>query len=500
MRVLLDTNIIIHREASKIKNQDIGTLFKWLDRGHYIKVIHNLTVSEILKNSNSDTVSAFKVKLQSYEIIENSSPMSEQVLKVSQQIDTNENDKIDTQILNEVFSNRVDSLITEDKKIHKKADLLEISEKVFTIDEFLEKIYSEHPELVDYKVLNVQKIQFAKIDLNDTFFQSLKDDYEGFDNWFLRKYDDEAYITVNSNNGRLLSFLYLKVEGTDENYLDIVPQFQPKKRLKVGTFKVISNGFRLGERFLKIIFDNALKNKVDEIYVTIYDKRDEQKRLISLMEKWGFTFWGKKAAENVYVRTFIPSFSVNCIRESYPYISKSQDSFIVPIYPEYHTELLPDSILNTESPKDFIEDSPHRNGIAKVYVSRAIAPHPKKGDILIFYRTGGYFKSVVTTVGVVSDIRESFSSESEFVDYCLSGSVFSENSLKEMWNYSTRRPFVVNFLYVYSFPKRVTMERLIELEILHGINDAPRGFRKISKAQFETILEETKSEGSFVVD
>ncbi len=500
MKVLLDTNIIIHREASKIKNQDIGTLFKWLDRGHYTKVIHNLTISEILKNSNPDIVSAFKVKLQNYETIQNSSPISEQVSYVSQQIDTTENDKIDSQILNEVFSNRVDCLITEDKKIHKKAALLEISEKVFTIDSFLEKIYSEHPELVDYKVLNVQKIQFAKIDLNDSFFQSLKDDYKGFDKWFLRKYDDEAYITVNSNNGRLLSFLYLKIEGTDENYADIFPQFQPKKRLKIGTFKVISNGLRLGERFLKIIFDNALKNKVDEIYVTIYDKRDEQKRLISLMERWGFSYWGKKGDENVYVRSFSPSFSVDRIRENYPFLSKSQDIFIVPIYPNYHTELLPDSILNTESPKDFIEDSPHRNGISKVYVSRAFEPHPKKGDILIFYRTGGYFKSVITTIGIVSDIKESFSSESEFVNYCLRGSVFSEHSLKDMWNYSPRTPFVVNFLYVYSFPKRINMEKLIELGIFHGINDAPRGFRKISKAQFETILKETKSESCFVIN
>ena len=59
--------------------------------------------------------------------------------------------------------------------------------------------------------------------------------------------------------------------------------FSPKKRLKIGTFKVISNGLRLGERFVKIIFDNALKNHVQEIYVTIYDKRSEQKRLIELL-------------------------------------------------------------------------------------------------------------------------------------------------------------------------------------------------------------------------
>lgn len=415
MKVLLDTNIVIHRETNHIINQDIGTLFRWLDKTHCEKIIHCRTVQEIEKNSNDSTVSAFQVKMQNYEIIENPAPMADEVLAVSNKIDTTVNDKTDSILLNEVFKNRVDALITEDKKIHKKAEMLAIKDKVFTIDSFLEKIYEEHPDLVDYKVLNVQKIQFGKIDLSDPFFQTLKDDYTGFEKWFLRKFDDEAYITINSNNGKLLSFLYLKVEDETENYSDIQPVFSPKKRLKVGTFKVISNGFRLGERFLKIIFDNALKNKVQEIYVTIFDKRDEQKRLISLMEKWGFSYWGKKGEENVYVRDFTPAFMESDINKTYPYISRNKDIFIVPI--------------------------------------------------------------------------------------CLRGSVFPERKLRDMWNYNShRKPFVVNFLYVYSFPQRINMEKLINLGIFNGINDAPRGFRKITKEQFNMILKETKSESGFIVD
>lgn len=127
---------------------------------------------------------------------------------------------------------------------------LNIADKVFTIDSFLERVFTEHPELVDYKVLNVQKLKFGRINLNDSFFGSLKEDYSGFDKWFIKKYDDEAYITVNSNNGMLLSFLYLKIEDKNENYSNIMPTFLPKKRLKIGTFKVINNGFRLEERFL----------------------------------------------------------------------------------------------------------------------------------------------------------------------------------------------------------------------------------------------------------
>jgi len=304
MKALLDTNIIIHREASKVINQDIGILYRWLERAKYTKCVHSLSIAEIEKYQNQQTVETFQIKLDSYEKIEIPSPLQEEVKAISNKRDVNQNDINDTLLLNEVFIGRVDILVTEDKKIHKKATELGIEDKVFTIDSFLEKTFAEHPELVNYKVLNVQKLKFGRINLADDFFDSLKEDYIGFDRWFIKKFDDEAYITVNSNNGLLLSFLYLKVEEKGENYYDISPIFAPKKRLKVGTFQVINNGFRLGERFMKIIFDNALKNKVDEIYVTIFDKRDEQKRLIDLLEQWGFTLWGKKNDELVYVRNF----------------------------------------------------------------------------------------------------------------------------------------------------------------------------------------------------
>lgn len=500
MKALLDTNIIIHREASRVINQDVGILYRWLERAKYTKCVHSLTISEIEKYKNKQVVSTFQIKLDSYEQIEIPSPLQAEVKAVSEKIDVNENDKNDTQLLNEVFVGRVDILITEDKKIRKKAKELGIDDKVFTIDSFLEKTFAEHPDLVNYKVLNVQKLKFGRINLNDDFFTSLKEDYAGFDKWFIKKFDEEAYITINSNNGLLLSFLYLKVEDTDENYIDITPSFASKRRLKVGTFKVINNGFRLGERFMKIIFDNALKNKVDEIYVTIFDKRDEQKRLIDLLEQWGFIFWGTKNNELVYIRDFSKKVNENNLKQTYPYISQNKDCFIVPIYPDYHTELLPDSILNTESPEEFIEDFPHRNGINKVYVSRALEPHPNKGDILVFYRTGGYFKSVVSTIGVVQEVKYNFVDEDDFILYCRKSSVFPEDQLRAMWRYQETKPFVVRFLYIYSFPHRVNMKELIDLQVLNGVNDAPRGFKQITHEQFNNILDATKSDKTFIVD
>lgn len=499
MKALLDTNIIIHREANKIVSQDIGILYRWLERGQYTKCIHSVTIDEIKKNPNTETVNTFLVKMENYEVIKIPSPLQPEVKLVSDKTDTSDNDINDSLLLNEVLVGRVDMMITEDKKIHRKATELYIQDKVFTIDSFLEKVFAEHPELVDYKVLNVQKLKFGRIDLNDSFFDSLKEDYEGFEKWFIKKYDDEVYITINSNNGMLLSFLYLKIEDKTENYSNINPTLPSKKRLKIGTFKVINNGFRLGERFLKIIFDNALKNKVEEIYVTIFNKREEQKRLISLLEQWGFVYWGTKGAEMVYVRDFTPAVDIAHLKYTYPYVSMSRDAYIVPIYPDYHTELFPDSILNTESPEEFVEDFPHRNCIGKVYVSRALEPHPKSGDILIFYRTGGYYKSVVTTMGVVQELRYNFTDENDFILYCRKSSVYPENKLREMWRYSRKKPFAIRFLYTYSFPHRINMKELIDLNVLSGVNDVPRGFKPITKDQLVLILKATKSDDSFII-
>lgn len=502
MKALLDTNIIIHREAgSNGINQDIGILFRWLDKMKYVKCIHPLTLDEIQKNPNKQTVKTFDIKMASYETLPSTAPLDNALTSISNS-DLTVNDRIDTALLNELYSDRVDILISEDKKIHQKAIQLNIADKVFTINSFLEKIASENPDLIDYKVLSVKQKLFADVNIEDPFFDSFKEDYPGFDKWFKKKANDKVYVTSNKLNNLILSFLFLKVETTDEVYSDIYPVFKPKKRLKIGTFKVVSNGVRLGERFLKIVFDNALANKVDEIYVTIFPKREEQLRLIDLFLEWGFTEWGKKDnGELVFVRNFSKQFNNNNPKLTFPYISKDSRFFIVPIYPEYHTELFPDSILRTESPFDFEDSEPYRNAIRKVYVSRSFDRNIKKGDILVFYRTGGIYKGVVTTICIAEDIVTSFKDENDFVNACLKRSVFSEEGLRNQWRYNTKnRPFIVSMLYTYSFPKRVNLKTLIENEIIADISDVPRGFKEISVNQFETILKLTETDESFIVN
>src|SRR5665647_28767 len=184
MKVLLDTNIIIHREASKVVNQDIGILFNWIDKLKYSKYIHPATVEELNRNLDPSTVATMAIKIGSYNLIRNLAPTNDALEQVSKQIDTAPNDANDTKILNEVFCDRVDILISEDKKIHTKAQLLGIADRVFKIDQFLEKVTAENPDLVDYKILAVKKVDFAQVNLQDTFFDSFREDYAGFDKWF----------------------------------------------------------------------------------------------------------------------------------------------------------------------------------------------------------------------------------------------------------------------------------------------------------------------------
>jgi hypothetical protein len=509
MRVLIDTNIIIHREANRIINEDIGFLFNWLDRLGYEKCVHPLSIEEISTHQDEQVVNTMKIKITNYNLLRTESPDDELIQQIRES-DKTKNDFIDTSIVKEVYNKRVDYLITEDRGIHRKAEILGCSERIFKIDAFLEKCIAENPALKDYKVLAAKKAYIGNINIKDPFFDSFKEDYKEFETWFNKKSDAESYVCIT--DGSVKAFLYIKVEDKDENYSDITPLFAPKKRLKIGTFKVVSTGYKLGERFLKIIFDNAIANQVDEIYVTIFDKREEQQRLVLLLEDWGFKLWGTKKTgngiENVYVRDFKKKVLENP-RESFPYINRNARVFLNPIWEKYHTELFPDSYLNNESPHHFVENEPHRNALKKVYISRSYFSELISGDIILFYRTGGYHKSVISTIGVVENVIKDIKNESDFIRLCRKRSVFDDDELKEWWNYNPykkpihkiRRPFIVNFLYIDTFPMpKVNMKRLIEIGIIPSVNDAPRGFVQIENSKFEIFLKEAKANESYFVD
>lgn len=503
MRALLDTNILIHREAQLAVRQDIGLLFNWLDRLGYNKVVHPLSIAEISRHEDPRVRRSFDAKLASYNALRAPAPLAPEVAKMAADVDRNDNDRIDTLLINELFLDRVDLLISEDRGIHRKARALAIDHRVFTIDAFLEKAVAENPELVDYRVLSVRKAVFGLVNVRSLFFDSFRADYPGFNRWFARKTDEPVYVCYEAAD--LVAFLYLKVEDERESYADIFPQFTPARRLKIGTFKVDLNGLKLGERFLKIAFDNAIAQRVDEIYVTIFENSAERERLVRLLEDFGFRRHGQKTGANgpelVLVRDMRPSFNGEDPKLTFPYVCRAGRQFLVPIYPQYHTELFPDSILRTESPADFVEHNPHRNALRKVYVSRSHFRDLHTGDVIVFYRTGGYHRGVVTTLGIIDRVYLDITTEAQFIELSRKRSVFTDAQLREHWRYrSSPRPFLVEFLYVYSLPQRPNLAALIAHDVISDIASAPRGFQEITHAQFETIVELSGADARLIVD
>lgn len=505
MKALLDTNIIIHRENTKVSNYGIGLLFYWLDKLNYEKCIHPYSLVELRKFQDDNMQSLYDAKLSAYTELQTIAKQSAD-FKLKLPEEKSQNDKIDNQLLYEVYCNRVDILITEDKQLREKSKLFSLRSRVLSINDFISICTAENPELISYKMLAVKKEYFGNIDVKNSFFDTFRFAYSGFNDWFERKSNEEAYV-CRTEKSDILGFLYIKTEYENENYSDIFPVFTPKKRLKIGTFKIETSGFRLGERFIKIIFDNALERNVDEIYVTLFEDRPELKALEDLLTVWGFSRYGIKQSKGKEEAVFIKKLKVYdsqlSVKQNYPNILlKNRQKFILPIYAKYHTSLLPDSKLNTENEIDFLGKEPHRYALQKVYISWSPERDIHSGDLILFYRiaeTEGRkkYESVLSTIGMVDSIKCNFKNKEEFLETCQNRSVFSKSELDSFWNYHSKSLLVLRFIFVKSLTKRLTLEYLWNCNIVSAPK-GPRPFTRISDEQFTNILRDSQTKITFI--
>ncbi|MBT1730007.1 N-acetyltransferase [Enterobacter quasimori] len=356
---------------------------------------------------------------------------------------------------------------------------------------------------------NLKLIPFSKINFSDPFFDSLKSDYAiGFVEWFQKKCltpeKDKAYVLFDENEN-IDGFMYLKLE--DGVIDDTSPNIPAGHHLKIGTFKFNTKGTLRGQRFLKKIFDHALKEKVNDIYVTIFDKHDY---LIKLFLKYGFVKYGLKhsenGTENVLLREMSADHLTGDLLSDYPYINNrnNENKYLLSIYPTFHTRLFPDSKLVNEAP-DVIADVSYANSIRKIYIcAMSDVTKMKPHDIIIIYRTSdnqgpAYYRSVVTSLCVVESVKtiSSFLNEKEFLNHCLKYSVFTESELKSFFK-TKKYPYIITFTYNLALPKRVNRAKLIE-EV--GLNPKDYwGVMKLTDRQFEMIVELGGTDESIIVN
>lgn len=348
---------------------------------------------------------------------------------------------------------------------------------------------------------DIKYLYFSELDLSDSFFDSLKADYDGFADWFKKKAVTGAKAYVKYDNGHIQAFLYMKDES-GEVLSDIIPPRQACKRLKVGTFKIDAHDTKLGERFVKKILDKAIVDNYDEVYVTIFPKHS---RLIDLLERYGFVKEADKAGEGVYFKN-MRVLTSNLLKD-YPLIStRGRRKFLLAIYPKFHTRLFPDSILRNEDGQryELIKDVSYTNSIHKIYL--CFIPDTaslKPGDLIAIYRTNdnlgpARYRSVITSICQIEEVRtkESFSTVEDYLAYTNKYSIFDKQDLIT-W-YQQKNVIVLKMTYNIALSRRVTRGYLLD-EV--GISaDRYWGFFQLTDIQFDAILKKGEINENIIIN
>lgn len=250
-----------------------------------------------------------------------------------------------------------------------------------------------------------RKMRFSDCDLEDPFFDSLKEDYPEFPTWFRKKAENGAEAYVSIDNGRIQAFVYTK-----EEHNEAVGDLLAEDRLKIGTLKICSDfkGQRLGEGGIGLALWEWQRSPYQQIYITVYPKHDD---LIGLIESFGFFMAGNKGGELVYVKDKRKLDSEDTERagfRSFPYIDPEfRRGVYLPIKAVYHDKMFPYSTLRNASQK--ADPTPVANGISKAFIAtpnHTISYRP--GDIALVYRmaeTEKTYKSVITSYCTVSTVE-----------------------------------------------------------------------------------------------
>jgi hypothetical protein len=343
--------------------------------------------------------------------------------------------------------------------------------------------------------------KFHTLSLDAPFFDSLKAGYQEFPVWFAGKAQEDVYVVVDEQTGELSGMVYLKQETGPVT--DVEPPLPDRNWLKVGTLKIVGQGTRLGERVIKKIFDTAISVGAEGVYVTVFELHEQ---LIDLFKRYGFVEQGSKTTDNgvelVLVRS-LTDFTGDRLKD-YPFVhTRGRRAWLLAIYPAYHTELLPDSILRGE-PAEIVQDVSHTNTIHKVYIAKLALKRMLPGDIVVFYRTNdgkgkAYFRSVVSSICVVEEVKSKsdFADVEAFVAYAKPRSVFPEAELRHFWA-TWGRLYVAKLTYNAAFGRKTTRGRLLDEGV---VSEQPRwDLRALNEHQLERILELGEVNARLIVD
>ena len=498
---LIDTNILIGLEDHRAIEATYAK-FSNLAASHKIDVfVHEAARDDILRDKDAVRRRVSLSKIQKYQILSGRKGLSPEELERTFGPLRKPNDIVDATLLHALVTGVVDFLVTQDKGLHDRASKYgaDLGRRVLFVGDAADLITQTY-EPIKVPVRHVEEAGAHTIDPESQFFNSLREDYPEFDNWWQAKCVRlRRPCWVVYDNDDLAGLIVRKDESANDT--DAVTKAQ--KVLKICTFKVApeKRGVKLGELLLKQVLWYAQTNGYNLAYLTTYE---EQQALMNLLEFYGFKLAGTRDnGELIYERIFSSSqvdqnnseIPYDFARKNYPrfLVSESTKGFGVPITEEFHDVLYPDIWHPRQSdlfrgPFPVGRPTKPGNTIRKVYICRSPSNLGPAGSLLLFYKgkSRDMPSQSVTSLGVLEGVALATSTR-ELMQLAGGRSVYSENQLNQFEATPDRPVKVINYLHVSYINPAVGLEELNELGVLHGA--PPQSIFEIGRSSLLALLE-----------
>jgi len=500
LRIILDTNIFIPLEdANTSLTKDLAKLNRLASSRHEL-LIHPASKEDISRDKDEQRKASMMLKISKYNSLESPPKFhddeEEQIFGRPKKV----NDSIDNLILLAILKNCVHLLISEDIGVLKKAKSNNLENRVLNIKEACNLLSQDH-ERLSSELVKIRDVPCHTLDINHEIFNSLRDGYPDFNDWYAGISQEGRKVWVCGSLKDIQAICIYK-EETNE----VVTQNRDVlvgRALKLCTFKVSKNGYKLGELLIKQAFDYADLNNINWLYLTLDESETHLYFLKELIIDFGFKHFGidTKGRDSVFVKEFLQGNSISpqelklpsldFLIKYYPAINANNvNSYLVPVQPQFHNRLFPDICIQPSLFQD--DEESVGNAIKQAYICKAQTRGISPGDIVFFYRSQD--SMAITTYGVVEKYISNSPSEDIF-NLVKSRTVYSIKDIQEM-NLGLKAKTIL-FRRVRHLKNEVSLKSLKEQKIASG---APQSIVKLNSNQLELLINKAGINDCFLPD
>jgi len=504
-KLLIDTNILIGLEDNKEIDTRLSSLFQKC-QSHNVQVfIHEASRTDIERDKNNPRKAIILSKIAKFpELKDIPIPDKSSLESIYGEI-KKPNDYVDVVLLHTLHEvGAIDFLVTQDRGIHKRAAQLNITNRVFTVEDalvWLRDKYDRTPVPLPF----VEEKQCHQINRKDDIFTSLQNDYAGFNDWFNNSCvrSHRHCWTINFDNK--IAGLVIRKDESFDALLRTVPTARelfhktPDKILKICTFKINEKfrGEKFGEQLLKQTLWWSHKNNYELVYLTVFPKH---KSLVDLLFQYGFENIGRAKGELYLAKSFVPgilstepqSETLAYHRQYYPtFISdETVRKFLIPIHADYYAELFPENVNKRIAGLfDAVGGSPGSripgNTIRKVYVCNAKINTIRLGDILLFFHlknSNSLDSQCLVTLGIVDGFNITNKND-ELLRLTAKRSVFNQEELEKFTANNTKKVKIINFLIAGHITPPIPYSKMENI----GIKGPYQSIRRIDHTLYKKL-------------